>query len=154
MYRLICLFLFVLASNFNAFCKNYSDTIAFVIEDNVVTESDLRAYAFIFGKSYPSQRDEVVKQAIEIEKSYYCLVKNYPFADEFEKEFVSLFYEYNLLKGNRFVNSDYFKDYGIDFGVLRDNLFKLLFVNSFAELLEDKGDERDGCQKIHIYFTK
>lgn len=154
MYRLFCLFAFLIFTNLNSFAQAYSDTVAFVVESNVVTESDIRAYAFILGKAYPSQRDEVVKQAVEIEKNYYCLIKNYPFANEFEKEFVSLFYEYNLLKGNRFIGKEYFKSYGIDFGVLRDNLFKLLFVNSFAELLEDKGEERDGCQKIHIYFTK
>ncbi len=154
MYRLFCLVAFLIYANIHAFAQAYSDTVAFVVESNVVTESDIRAYAFIFGKNYPSQREEIVKKAVEIEKNYYCLVKNYPFADEFEKEFVSLFYEYNLLKGNRFVCGEYYKSYGIDFGVLRDNLFKLLFVNSFAELLEDKGEEKGGCQKFHIYFTK
>ncbi len=135
---------------FNLFASNgiLKDKVVFVFKDDVVTESDLRAFSFILNIPL-AERESLLAKVVEIEKSYYCLKENYPFEGEFLKEFPGVFYQFNLLKGNRFVVSDDLKKYDIDFEILKQNLFKLLFVVKYSLLLDDGSD----CIRQPVFFV-
>jgi len=134
---------------FNLFAnKILKDQVVFVFKGDVITESDLRAFSYILDIPL-SKRDILLEKVVDIEKSYYCLKENYPFEGDFLREFPGIFYQFNLLKGNRFVISDGFQRYGINFEILKENLFKLLFVIKYSLLLDDGAE----CLEEPVFFV-
>ncbi len=133
----------------NVFSLNLEDKVVFTYGSSVVTESDIRAYAYIFKLDLKKDRQEIIDKVVEIEKRYYCLRLNYPFEGEFQKEFPCLFYRLNLFCRNRFLPNDIFASYSIDFNLLKNDLFKLLFVMKYSFLLDE--DQSD-CLKLSVNF--
>ncbi|BBB33181.1 hypothetical protein TTHT_1708 [Thermotomaculum hydrothermale] len=128
------------------------DCVVFSVKNNVVTESDLRAFAYIFNEDYQNKREELIKKVVEIEKMYYCLKENYPFEGEFKREYPYLYYQLNYFYNNRLLPADNFADNDIDFNLVNYNLFKLLFVLKYSFLLVDEGDR--SCLDAPVYFNK
>ncbi len=126
------------------------DRVCFTFKGSVITLSDLKAYAYIFNLDYRKERGKLLKKVITIEKKYYCLKANYPFESDFEREFPSLFYKLNFFSGNRYLKPEGFEKNGLDFEIVKQNLFKLLFVLKYSFLL----DKEDNCLKEPVYSTK
>ncbi len=126
------------------------DNVVFEFKGDVITESDLKAFAYIFRLDPVRQRKKLIDKVVKIEKRYCCLKESYPFEDEFEREYPQLFYQLNLFYTNRFLPSEKLKKYNIDYKILNHNLFKLLFVIKYGVLLNEN---ENGCLKEDVYFS-
>lgn len=137
---------------FQTLSKNLilEDRVCFTFKGSVITLSDLKAYGYILNLDYSKERAKLLEKVMEIEKNYYCLRTNYPFEADFQREFPSLFYQLNYFSGNRFLKSEEFERKGLDFEIIKHNLFKLLFVLKYSFLL----DKDDDCLKEQFFPTK
>ncbi len=144
---LICLSFWLFAQN-----VELKDYVVFTYGDCVVTDSDIRAFSYILNLDLDANRQELLRVVGEIEKRYYCLKENYPFEEDFVREYPFLYYQLNLFYGNRLLPSEDFERYDIDFRLLNKNLFRLLFVIKYSFLL--RNEEDNDCMKLPVFFAE
>lgn len=153
MFKRLLLFGILIFAFSNSFANKpiIEDSVVFTYGDCVVTESDLKAFAYILNIDFNKNRKLVLKKVIEIEKRYFCLKENYPFEGEFRREFPNLFYQLNLFFCNKFLPDKNVFKAGIDNKLLMTNLFKLLFVLKYSFLLGNDG--QNDCMSQPVYLT-